>query len=83
MAGATISGNATDVFCDSTSVISGGSSIAGATKIQCGNLQLGQYETPLPQARPTRLVVGERASSVPARAGGTGARGCWLEGKYR
>jgi hypothetical protein len=34
----TVSGNATDVFCDSQSVITGGVKIVGATTVQCPNL---------------------------------------------
>ena len=42
-----ISGNGTDVFCDSKSVISGGADIANAATVQCGNLLPGDYE-PIP-----------------------------------
>lgn len=40
----TISGNATDLFCDSKSQIAGSSSIANATSVQCANLLSGEYE---------------------------------------
>jgi len=33
-----ISGNGTDLFCDSRSLITGGANIANATSVQCGNL---------------------------------------------
>jgi len=33
-----VSGNGTDLFCDSKSVITGGSAIAGASTDNCGNL---------------------------------------------
>jgi hypothetical protein len=39
-----ISGNATDLFCDSKSQIAGGSNIANATSVQCTNLLSGDYE---------------------------------------
>jgi hypothetical protein len=42
-----ISGNATDVFCDSKSQIAGSTNIANATSVQCVNLLPGDYE-PLP-----------------------------------
>ena len=40
----TISGNATDLFCDSKSQIAGGANIANATSVQCTNLLPGDYE---------------------------------------
>jgi hypothetical protein len=42
-----ISGNGTDLFCDSKSVITGGANIANAVTVQCGNLLPGDYE-PIP-----------------------------------
>ncbi len=36
-----ISGNGTDLFCDSRSLITGGANIANATTVQCGNLLAG------------------------------------------
>ena len=36
-----ITGNGTDLFCDSTSLISGGSNIGSATAVHCNNLLLG------------------------------------------
>jgi parallel beta helix pectate lyase-like protein len=42
-----ISGNGTDLFCDSRSLITGGAGIAGATTVQCGNLLPGD-NVPLP-----------------------------------
>jgi len=39
-----ISGNGTDLFCDSKSQISGGANIANATSVQCSNLLPGEYE---------------------------------------
>jgi len=36
-----VTGNATDLFCDSKSLITGGANIANATIVQCGNLLLG------------------------------------------
>ena len=42
-----ISGNATDVFCDSRSLITGGANIGNATTIQCANLLPGAT-VPLP-----------------------------------
>jgi len=42
-----ISGNATDLFCDSRSLITGGTGIANATTVQCGNL-LSSDTVPLP-----------------------------------
>ena len=36
-----ISGNGTDLFCDSKSLITGGANIANATTVQCGNLLAG------------------------------------------
>jgi hypothetical protein len=39
-----ISGNGTDLFCDSKSQITGGANIANATTVQCGNLLPGDYE---------------------------------------
>jgi hypothetical protein len=42
-----ISGNGTDVFCDSRSLITGGASIANATTVQCANLLPGNT-VPLP-----------------------------------
>lgn len=41
----TISGNGTDLFCDSRSQIAGSSTIAGATVVQCNNLLPGLYES--------------------------------------
>jgi Right handed beta helix region len=42
-----ISGNGTDLFCDSRSLITGGANIANATNVQCGNLLPGDT-VPLP-----------------------------------
>jgi parallel beta helix pectate lyase-like protein len=42
-----ISGNGTDLFCDSRSLIAGGANIANATSVQCGNLLPGDT-VPLP-----------------------------------
>jgi len=42
-----ISGNGTDLFCDSKSLITGGAHIANATTVQCGNLLPGDT-VPLP-----------------------------------
>jgi hypothetical protein len=42
-----ISGNGTDLFCDSRSLITGGANIANATSVQCGNLLPGDT-VPLP-----------------------------------
>jgi len=39
-----ISGNGTDLFCDSRSQISGSANIANATSVQCSNLLPGEYE---------------------------------------
>jgi hypothetical protein len=39
-----ISGNGTDLFCDSKSLISGGANIANAASVQCSNLLPGDYE---------------------------------------
>ena len=39
-----ISGNGTDLFCDSKSQISGGANVANATSVQCSNLLPGEYE---------------------------------------
>jgi hypothetical protein len=39
-----ISGNGTDLFCDSRSIITGGSNIANATNVQCSSLLPGDYE---------------------------------------
>lgn len=39
-----ISGNGTDLFCDSKSQIAGGLNIANATTVQCNNLLPGTYE---------------------------------------
>jgi hypothetical protein len=39
-----ISGNGTDVFCDSKSLITGGANIANALTVQCSNLLPGDYE---------------------------------------
>jgi hypothetical protein len=39
-----ISGNGTDIFCDSKSLITGGANIANATTVQCSNLLPGDYE---------------------------------------
>ena len=39
-----ISGNGTDLFCDSKSLITGGANIANATSVQCSNLLPGDYE---------------------------------------
>jgi hypothetical protein len=46
--GAILSGNATDVFCDSSSLITGAMNIVGATTIQCANLRQGRYYESLP-----------------------------------
>ena len=40
----TITGNGTDVFCDSQSRITGGSNIANANTVSCNNLLPGSYE---------------------------------------
>ena len=40
-----VSGNGTDLFCDSKSVITGGSAIAGASTDNCGNLLPGDTES--------------------------------------
>jgi hypothetical protein len=40
----TISGNGTDLFCDSKSQIGGALNIANASTVQCNNLLPGQYE---------------------------------------
>jgi len=42
-----ISGNGTDLFCDSNSLITGGANIANAATVQCGNLLPGD-NVPLP-----------------------------------
>jgi len=42
-----ITGNGTDLFCDSKSVITGGANIANATSVKCGNLLTGDTE-PIP-----------------------------------
>jgi Right handed beta helix region len=42
-----VSGNGMDLFCDSKSVIAGGSNIAGASTVSCGNLLPGDTE-PIP-----------------------------------
>jgi hypothetical protein len=42
-----ISGNGTDLFCDSRSLITGGANVANATSVQCGNLLAGD-NVPLP-----------------------------------
>jgi Right handed beta helix region len=42
-----VSGNATDLFCDSKSIMSGGANIAHATSVQCPNLLAGENE-PVP-----------------------------------
>ena len=42
-----ISGNGTDLFCDSRSLITGGANIANATSVQCGNVLPGDT-VPLP-----------------------------------
>ncbi len=42
-----ISGNGTDLFCDSRSLITGAANIANATSVQCGNLLPGE-NVPLP-----------------------------------
>jgi len=42
-----ISGNGTDLFCDSRSLITGGANIANAATVQCGNLLAGDT-VPLP-----------------------------------
>jgi hypothetical protein len=42
-----ISGNGTDLFCDSRSLITGGANIANAITVQCGNLLAGDT-VPLP-----------------------------------
>jgi hypothetical protein len=39
-----ISGNGTDLFCDSRSLITGGANIANAATVQCSNLLPGDYE---------------------------------------
>ena len=39
-----VSANATDVFCDSKSVIAGAANVANATTIKCGNLLSDIYE---------------------------------------
>ena len=39
-----ISGNGTDLFCDSKSLINGSTNVANATTVQCGNLLPGDYE---------------------------------------
>jgi hypothetical protein len=44
---AEVSGNTTDLFCDSRSLITGGAGIGGATTVQCANLLAGPSE-PLP-----------------------------------
>jgi len=36
-----ISGNGTDLFCDSRSLVTGAANIANATTVQCGNLLPG------------------------------------------
>jgi hypothetical protein len=40
----TISGNGTDLFCDSKSQIAGALNIANASTVQCNNLLPGTYE---------------------------------------
>ena len=40
----TITGNGTDVFCDSQSRVTGGSNIANANTVSCNNLLPGSYE---------------------------------------
>ncbi|HEY6763155.1 MAG TPA: right-handed parallel beta-helix repeat-containing protein [Candidatus Sulfotelmatobacter sp.] len=40
-----IDGNATDIFCDSRSLITGGANIGGATTVQCANLLPGDTVT--------------------------------------
>lgn len=40
-----ISGNGTDLFCDSKSQIAGSANIANATTVQCANLLTGSYES--------------------------------------
>lgn len=40
-----ISGNGTDLFCDSKSQIAGSVNIANATTVQCANLLTGSYES--------------------------------------
>jgi len=42
-----ITGNGTDLFCDSKSVITGGANIANATSVNCCNLLTGNTE-PVP-----------------------------------
>jgi hypothetical protein len=42
-----ITGNGTDLFCDSKSLITGSANIANATRVQCGNLLTGDTE-PVP-----------------------------------
>ena len=42
-----VSGNATDLFCDSNSFITGAANVSGASTISCGNLQAGNT-VPLP-----------------------------------
>jgi carbonic anhydrase/acetyltransferase-like protein (isoleucine patch superfamily) len=39
-----ISGNGTDLFCDSKSVITGAINIVNAVSVQCGNLLPGDNE---------------------------------------
>lgn len=39
-----ISGNGTDLFCDSRSLITGGANIANSSSVQCNNLIPGEYE---------------------------------------
>lgn len=42
-----VSGNATDLFCDSNSFITGAANVSGASTVNCGNLQPGNT-VPLP-----------------------------------
>ena len=42
-----VSGNATDLFCDSNSLITGAANLSGASNVSCGNLQPGNT-VPLP-----------------------------------
>jgi hypothetical protein len=39
-----VSGNGTDLFCDSKSLMTGGANIGNATSVNCNNLLLGDYE---------------------------------------
>ena len=44
---AEISGNATDIFCDGRSLITGGASVSGASVVSCAHLLPGSSD-PLP-----------------------------------